>query len=363
MHASKAEFSVAKHGYVVSAAAGSASAAALPRQRPPVVTQDTGFSAVIPVGDGLACLAHGRGSRRGDRRGRGALRAPLQGGEAARRGAFRCAPSAGKASSIPFGRTGARFPRVRHDRSRRCRPPRRGLLSANSGASRSVGPGNQPVRASQYDAQLALIDAGARRYGRGAGDRLRGGAFTRRLAERCDSVVALDIRGARHRRSHAFRTRTTNIDYRSATSCSGMPNWNGQWDLVVLAETVCYLGWLYPFLRCRLAGTPAPRRDPTWRTAAAREYLRRSRRLPAAPLDHPHLPRPVPQRRLRVRHDTVVPRSQNGVEIEALITLAERRPDGVSLQPPLRRPGRAPTGPAAPRPPARARGPRARSAV
>jgi hypothetical protein len=54
MHASKAEFTVAKHGYVVSGSGwfSERSCGYLASGRP-VVTQDTGFSAVIPVGDGL----------------------------------------------------------------------------------------------------------------------------------------------------------------------------------------------------------------------------------------------------------------------------------------------------------------------
>lgn len=54
MHASKAEFSVAKHGYVVSGSGwfSERSCGYLASGRP-VVTQDTGFSAVLPVGDGL----------------------------------------------------------------------------------------------------------------------------------------------------------------------------------------------------------------------------------------------------------------------------------------------------------------------
>jgi hypothetical protein len=54
MHTAKAEFSVAKHGYVVSGSGwfSERSCGYLASGRP-VVTQDTGFSAVIPVGDGL----------------------------------------------------------------------------------------------------------------------------------------------------------------------------------------------------------------------------------------------------------------------------------------------------------------------
>jgi len=54
MHGSKAEFSVAKHGYVASGSGwfSERSCGYLASGRP-VVTQDTGFSAFLPVGDGL----------------------------------------------------------------------------------------------------------------------------------------------------------------------------------------------------------------------------------------------------------------------------------------------------------------------
>ena len=54
MHLSKAEFSVAKHGYVVSGSGwfSERSCGYLASGRP-VVTQDTGFSRFLPVGDGL----------------------------------------------------------------------------------------------------------------------------------------------------------------------------------------------------------------------------------------------------------------------------------------------------------------------
>jgi hypothetical protein len=54
MRASKAEFSVAKHGYVVSGSGwfSERSCGYLASGRP-VITQDTGFSSFLPVGDGL----------------------------------------------------------------------------------------------------------------------------------------------------------------------------------------------------------------------------------------------------------------------------------------------------------------------
>jgi len=180
-----------------------------------------------------------------------------------------------------------------------------------------------PFEQAKYDAQLALIDAGARRYGRALEIGCAAGAFTRRLAERCDSVVALDIAEPAIALARA-RTRTTNIDYRVGNIMQWDAELDGQWDLVVLAETVCYLGWLYPFF------------DVAWLAHRLHEGTRPGGRLLLANtcggVDD-YLLRPWIIRTYHdlfrnagfaVRHDTVFRGVKNGVEIEALITLAER---------------------------------------
>ena len=180
-----------------------------------------------------------------------------------------------------------------------------------------------PFEQAKYDAQLALIDAGARRYGRALEIGCAAGAFTRRLAERCDSVVALDIAEPAIALARA-RTRTTNIDYRVGNIMQWDAELDGQWDLVVLAETVCYLGWLYPFF------------DVAWLAHRLHEGTRPGGRLLLANtcggVDD-YLLRPWIIRAYHdlfrnagfaVRHDTVFRGVKNGVEIEALITLAER---------------------------------------
>jgi len=180
-----------------------------------------------------------------------------------------------------------------------------------------------PFEQAKYDAQLALIDAGARRYGRALEIGCAAGAFTRRLAERCDSVVALDIAEPAIALARA-RTRTTNVDYRVGNIMQWDAELDGHWDLVVLAETVCYLGWLYPFF------------DVAWLAHRLHEGTRPGGRLLLANtcggVDD-YLLRPWIIRTYHdlfrnagfaVRHDTVFRGVKNGVEIEALITLAER---------------------------------------
>ena len=180
-----------------------------------------------------------------------------------------------------------------------------------------------PFEQAKYDAQLALIDAGARRYGRALEIGCAAGAFTRRLAERCDSVVALDIAEPAIALARA-RTRTTNIDYRVGNIMQWDAELDGRWDLVVLAETVCYLGWLYPFF------------DVAWLAHRLHEGTRPGGRLLLANtcggVDD-YLLRPWIIRTYHdlfrnagfaVQHDTVFRGVKNGADIEALITLAER---------------------------------------
>ena len=180
-----------------------------------------------------------------------------------------------------------------------------------------------PFEQAKYDAQLALIDAGGRRYGRALEIGCAAGAFTRRLTERCDSIVALDIAEPAIALARAC-TRTTNVDYRIGNIMQWDAELDGHWDLVVLAETVCYLGWLYPFF------------DVAWLAHRLHEGTRPGGRLLLANtcggVDD-YLLRPWIIRTYHdlfrnagfaVRHDTVFRGVKNGVEIEALITLAER---------------------------------------
>jgi 2-polyprenyl-3-methyl-5-hydroxy-6-metoxy-1,4-benzoquinol methylase len=180
-----------------------------------------------------------------------------------------------------------------------------------------------PFERAKYDAQLALIDAGGRRYGRALEIGCAAGAFTRWLAERCDSVVALDIAEPAVALARS-RTRGTNIDYRVADIMQWDAEFDGDWDLVVLAETVYYLGWLYPFF------------DIAWLAHRLHEGMRPGGRLLLANTCggvEDYLLRPWIIRTYHdlfrnvgfvVRNDTVFRGVKNGAEIEALITLFER---------------------------------------
>lgn len=180
-----------------------------------------------------------------------------------------------------------------------------------------------PFERAKYDAQLALLDAGGRRYGRALEIGCAAGAFTRRLAARCESVVALDIAEPAIALARS-RTTAANVEYRVGNVMQWDAELDGDWDLVVLAETVGYLGWLYPFF------------DVAWLAHRLHEGTRPGGRLLLANTCggvEDYLLRPWIIRTYHdlfgnagylVRADTVFRGVKNGVEIEALLTLGER---------------------------------------
>ena len=181
-----------------------------------------------------------------------------------------------------------------------------------------------PFERAKYDAQLALLDADSRRYGRALEIGCAAGVFTRQLAKRCDSVVALDIAepAIALARQH---TTAANVDYQIANIMQWDAELDGDWDLVVLAETVCYLGWLYPFF------------DVAWLAHRLHQGTRLGGRLLLANTCggvEDYLLQPWIIRTYHdlfrnagfdVRQDTVFRGIKSGIEIEAMITLFERR--------------------------------------
>jgi SAM-dependent methyltransferase len=73
------------------------------------------------------------------------------------------------------------------------------------------------------------------------------GHFTRLLARLADHVVAFDIAPSAIARARAAEASPTTIDYRVGNAMEYGWRADGPWDLVVMNETICYLGWLYPF--------------------------------------------------------------------------------------------------------------------
>jgi SAM-dependent methyltransferase len=73
------------------------------------------------------------------------------------------------------------------------------------------------------------------------------GHFTRLLARLADRIVAYDIAPSAIARARAAEAETTSIDYRVGNAMDYAWRAEAPWDLVVMNETICYLGWLYPF--------------------------------------------------------------------------------------------------------------------
>ena len=73
------------------------------------------------------------------------------------------------------------------------------------------------------------------------------GYLTRMLAPYADHIVALDISQTAIDRARSLSTDQTQVDFRVANIMDYKPQLEGPWDLVVFTETICYLGWLYPF--------------------------------------------------------------------------------------------------------------------
>ena len=180
-----------------------------------------------------------------------------------------------------------------------------------------------PFERAKYEAQLELLDAGGRRYGRALEIGCAAGMFTRQLAERCASVLALDIAGPAIALARS-RTAAANVEYRVANIMHWDAELDGDWDLVVLAETLYYLGWLYPFF------------DVAWLAHRLHQGTRPGGRLLLANTCggvEDYLLRPWI---IRTYHDlfrnagfativdTMFRGDKNGVPIEAMITLLER---------------------------------------
>ena len=87
---------------------------------------------------------------------------------------------------------------------------------------------------------------GDRRYSRTLEIGCGAGTFTRLLAGVSDRVVALDVSPAAIDRARA-RVSGGSIEFRVANVMEDAPEEESPWDLIVMNETVYYIGWLYSF--------------------------------------------------------------------------------------------------------------------
>ena len=107
----------------------------------------------------------------------------------------------------------------------------------------------------KYARQFAILQG--HRYSRVLEVGCGNGCFTRRIAGIADRVVALDISPTAIAQARQAADRREAIDFRIANIMDYDPQAEGPWDLVVMSETICYLGWLYSlfdvaWLACQL---------------------------------------------------------------------------------------------------------------
>jgi ubiquinone/menaquinone biosynthesis C-methylase UbiE len=95
----------------------------------------------------------------------------------------------------------------------------------------------------KYERQIAML--GTHHYERVLEIGCGAGSFTRRLKTVADYILALDVAPAAI--SRATQRGNDGIDYRVANVMEFDFRVNQPWDLIVISETIYYLGWLYPF--------------------------------------------------------------------------------------------------------------------
>jgi SAM-dependent methyltransferase len=121
-----------------------------------------------------------------------------------------------------------------------------------------------PFEAARYRRQLELLSD--RRYERVLEIGCGGGAFTRDLAAIADDVVAVDVSAVAIERARARVTRA-GIDFRVADGIKVDRFSDSPWDLVVISETIYFLGWLHSFF------------DISWMASTLWEWTRPGGRL------------------------------------------------------------------------------------
>jgi SAM-dependent methyltransferase len=96
----------------------------------------------------------------------------------------------------------------------------------------------------RYARQLALL--ADRRYGRALELGCGAGSFSRHLARSCDRLLAVDVAPSAVARARELLAPMGHVELRVGDLMELDAEADGPWDLVVLAETAYYLGWLYP---------------------------------------------------------------------------------------------------------------------
>lgn len=99
--------------------------------------------------------------------------------------------------------------------------------------------------ARKYDRQIELL--ADRTYQKALEIGCGAGVFSRKLAEIADRLDAIDVSQRAIDRAQRLSGDVANIRYRTRNVMDMDLDADGPWDLIVMNETIYYLGWLYSF--------------------------------------------------------------------------------------------------------------------
>jgi SAM-dependent methyltransferase len=171
----------------------------------------------------------------------------------------------------------------------------------------------------RYARLLAMLDQP--RYGRVLEIGCGAGTFTRRLAGLADKVLALDVSSEAIAKARAAQSDLKQVEFRIGNIMDYNLREEEPWDLIVMSETVYFLGWLYSFF------------DVSWLAAEMFEATRSGGQMLLAntqfetgePLLRPCIIRTYRDLFLNVGYELnaekIVPGEKHGVSFEVLMSL------------------------------------------
>ena len=171
----------------------------------------------------------------------------------------------------------------------------------------------------RYACLLSILDRS--RYGRVLEIGCGAGTFTRRLAGLADKVLALDVSSEAIARARATQSDLKQVEFRVGNIMDYNLREEEPWDLIVMSETVYFLGWLYSFF------------DVSWLAAEMFEATRPGGQMLLAntqfetgePLLRPCIIRTYRDLFLNVGYELnaekILPGVKHGVSLEVLMTL------------------------------------------
>ena len=170
----------------------------------------------------------------------------------------------------------------------------------------------------------------ARRYAKALEIGCATGVFTHLLARVADRSVALDISATAIACARKAWTGPDSTEFRVANIIEYDPRAEGPWDLVVMSDMIYFLGWLYPFfdvawlaMELFAATTAGGQLLLANCYGGAEDYLMR----PSLIRTYRDLFVNVGY---RVNAEEVFRGTKNGVPIEALVTLFEKKPEATT---------------------------------